>query len=291
LAEVLNRPPLTSFWAVDKLILVYFAFTSVVVLGWWNQVSAAAALFTVHLVGVALLIFEVKRPNRTSWLFRNWYPLPYVGFCYKEMALLIPAVRHTDADQWLANLDFRIWHVYPTVWLERIQSPLLTEFLQTVYTLFVPAVLLVAVLMWRKRLYPEFQYYAFLIALGFLASYVGYLIVPARGPRFLLRHLQHIPLQGLWLFRLMQATLDRLESAYYDCFPSGHTLLTILAWWGSRLISKKVFWAYLAYTPFLIFATVYCRYHYTVDVLAGAGLGFVLILATPAIYRKLSQGV
>jgi hypothetical protein len=26
-------------------------------------------------------------------------------------------------------------------------------------------------------------------------------------------------------------------------------------------------------------------------VLAGAGLGFVLILATPAIYRKLSQGV
>jgi membrane-associated phospholipid phosphatase len=291
LAEVLNRPPLTSFWAVDKLILVYFAFTSVVVLGWWNQVSAAAALFTVHLVGVALLIFEVKRPNRTSWLFRNWYPLPYVGFCYKEMALLIPAVRHTDADQWLADLDFRIWHVYPTVWLERIQSPLLTEFLQTVYTLFVPAVLLVAVLMWRKRLYPEFQYYAFLIALGFLASYVGYLIVPARGPRFLLRHLQHIPLQGLWLFRLMQATLDRLESAYYDCFPSGHTLLTILAWWGSRLISKKVFWAYLAYTPFLIFATVYCRYHYTVDVLAGAGLGFVLILATPAIYKKLSQGV
>jgi membrane-associated phospholipid phosphatase len=52
-----------------------------------------------------------------------------------------------------------------------------------------------------------------------------------------------------------------------------------------------VFWAYLAYTPFLIFATVYCRYHYTVDVLAGAGLGFVLILATPAIYKKLSQGV
>jgi len=39
------------------------------------------------------------------------------------MALLIPAVRHTDADQWLANLDFRIWHVNPTVWLERIRPP------------------------------------------------------------------------------------------------------------------------------------------------------------------------
>ena len=52
-------------------------------------------------------------------------------------------MRHTDADQWLANLDFRIWHVNPTVWLERIQTPLLTEFVQTAYTLFIPAVLLV----------------------------------------------------------------------------------------------------------------------------------------------------
>ena len=290
MAEVLNRPSQTRFWAVDKLILVYYAFTSIVILGWWNRLPDAAALFAVHLVGVTLLVFEVKRPNRTSWLFRNWYPLPYVAFCYKEMALLIPSVRRTDADQWLANLDFRIWHVHPTVWLERIQTPLLTEFLQTVYTLFIPAVLLVAFLIWRKRLYQEFQYYAFLIALGFLVSYIGYLIVPARGPRFLLRHLQRIPLQGLWLFKGMQTTLDRLESAHYDCFPSGHTELTILAWWGSRLISKKAFRAYLGYTPFLIFATVYCRYHYTVDVLAGAVLGFVLILATPAIYGRLSKG-
>jgi membrane-associated phospholipid phosphatase len=288
LDQVLRKAP--PFWAVDKLILAYLAFSSVVVLGWWSRVPVAAALFATHLVGAALLVFEVKRPNRTSWLFRNWYPLPFVAFCYKEMALLIPAVRRTDSDQWLANLDFRIWHVNPTVWLERIQTPLLTEFLQTVYTLFVPAVLLVAFLIWRKRRYPEFQYYAFLIALGFLVSYVGYLLVPARGPRFLLRHLQHIPLQGLWLFKSMQATLDRLESAHYDCFPSGHTELTILAWWGSRLVSKNVFRVYLAYTPFLIFATVYCRYHYTVDVLAGAVLGFLLILATPAIYRRLSQG-
>ena len=279
------------FWAVDKLFLAYVVFSSVLVLGWWNQIPNAASLFTVHLAGAALLVFEVKCPNGTSWLFRNFYPLPYVGFCYKEMAVLIPAVRHTDADQWLANLDYRIWHVNPTVWLERIQTPLLTEIVQTAYTLFIPAVLLVALLIWIKRPSAEFQYYAFLITLGFLVSYVGYLIVPARGPRFLLSHLQHIPLQGLWLFKGMQATLDRMESAHYDCFPSGHTLLTILAWWGSRFISKKVFWAYLAYTPLLIFATVYCRYHYTVDVLAGAGLGFVLIRAAPAIYKKLSQGV
>ncbi len=73
-------------------------------------------------------------------------------------------------------------------------------------------------------------------------------------------------------------TLDRLESAHYDCFPSGHTELTILAWWGSRMVSKRLFWVYFAYTPSIIFATVYLRYHYTVDVLAGA---FVAIRFDP----------
>ena len=156
-----------------------------------------------------------------------------------------------------------------------------------VYTLFIPAVLLVAWLLWNKGRYAEFQYYAFLIALGFMASYVGYVFVPARGPRFLLKHLQHIPLQGMWLFQIMQNTLDRLESAHYDCFPSGHTELTILAWWGSRMVSKRLFQIYLAYTPCIIFATVYLRYHYTVDLLAGAIVALFLILASPSLYRNM----
>ncbi|MGP8248215.1 MAG: phosphatase PAP2 family protein [Bryobacteraceae bacterium] len=279
----------THFWPVDKIILAYLAATSALVIGWWKTIPDAPLLLAIHAGAVLLLLLEIKCPNPTSWVFRNWYPLPYVASCYKEMAILIPPVRHTDSDRWLANLDFRIWGDNPTVWLERLQSPILTEFLQVVYTLFVPAVLLVAFLIWRKGKYAEFQYYAFLIAAGFLVSYAGYLAVPARGPRFLLNSLQHIPLQGLWLFHAMQRTLDRMESAHYDCFPSGHTELTILAWWGSRVLSKRTFLAYLAYTPSIIFATVYLRYHYTVDVMAGAVVAACLIAGAPSVYRMLKE--
>ena len=296
MAEILNRvagagglPGDTRFWAVDKVILAYQACTFLLILGWWNRLPEAPMFAAVHVAAVALLILEVKRPNPTSWIFRNWYPLPYVGACYKEMARLIPAMRGSDADQALANLDYRFWHANPSVWLERIQTPALTEFLQIAYTLFLPAVLGLAFLIWRRRDYGNFQYYAFLIALGFLTSYVGYLLVPARGPRFLLAPLQHVPLRGLWLFNGMQGSLDRLESTAYDCFPSGHTELTILACWGSRMVSKRLFRTYLAYTPALIFATVYLRYHYSVDLLAGAALASILILGAPLIYRKLSQ--
>ena len=291
MAQVLTAPAAvrTRLWAVDKVILAYFAFITVLLIGWYPAIPDAFWLLVWHVAAVGLLLAQLKWPNPTSRAFRYWYPLPYVSACYKEMALLIPPIRHSDADAWLANLDFHIWGVHPTVWLERIQTPGLTEYLQIVYTLFVPAVLLVAVVLWKKGRYREFQYYAFLIALGYLVSYVGYLLVPARGPRFLLRHLQHIPLQGTWLFQGMQYTLDRLESAHYDCFPSGHTELTMLAWWCSRMISKRLFWVYFAYTLSIIFATVYLRYHYTVDVLAGAIVAAALIAVAPSIYRRLQE--
>src|SRR5207249_865570 len=122
----------------------------------------------------------------------------------KEMATLIPAVWQSSAghssaglssaDRWLAALDYRLWRTNPTVWIERFHTPALTELLQVVYSLFIPAVLLVAILLWRERRYGDFQYYGFLIAVGFLVSYLGYLMVPARGPRFLLKSMQHFPL-------------------------------------------------------------------------------------------------
>ena len=86
----------------------------------------------------------------------------------------------------------------------------------------------------------------------------------------------------------MRTTLDRLESVHYDCFPSGHGELTIIAWSSSRQTSKRLSWVYFAYTLCIVFATVYLRYHYTVDLMAGALLAAVSIVAGPMMYRKLS---
>jgi len=67
--------------------------------------------------------------------------------------------------------------------------------------------------------------------------------------------------------------------------------VTIIAWWGSRLVSPRWFLAYSIYTPSIIFATVYLRYHYSVDLLAGAVLAASLIVASPSLYRRLRHEV
>ena len=286
MAEVLNSG--RRLWAVDKLLLAYLAGTGALVAVYWNRLPEAPELLTLHFGAGIAIVLASTRGGRAVWYFRHWYPLPLLASCYKEMAILIPAVRGATTDQSLADLDSSIWHANPTVWLERFQTPALTDFLQLAYTLYVPAVVLVPWLLWRKRRFADFRYCAFLISLGLLTSYIGYILVPARGPRFLLDHLQHSPLQGGWVVDVMRTTLDRLESVHYDCFPSGHGELTIIAWWSSRQISKRLSQVYLAYTLCIIFATVYLRYHYTVDLVAGALLAATLIVAGPLMYRKLS---
>jgi membrane-associated phospholipid phosphatase len=273
-----------KWWPVDYVILAYFAVVTVLEIVYWQPVLIAA-----HIVATGLLWLAVRFPNsRTSQLFHYWYPLPYVAACYKEMAILIPIIRRWTADEFLAQLDFQIWHAHPSVWLERWQNPVIVEALQICYTMFVPMVLLIAILQWRKSRTVEFRQHAFLIALGFLVSYLGYLLVPARGPRFLLAAVQTRELHGLWITESLRVINDRLESAHYDCFPSGHTELSILTWWGSRSISRNLSRAMCVYFISVVLATVYLRYHYTVDVLAGILVAWVLILVSPRLYTWLS---
>ena len=149
LTETVSVSLWSRLWPVDKVILSYFGLAAVLILVWWWNLPAAPLLLTFHLGGAALLLAAIRYPNPLTWLFRSWYAVVYVGLCFKEMEILVPALRgRHSADQWLADLDYSLWRGNPTVWLERIQSPVLTEYLQVVYTLFVPAVLWIAFLLW-----------------------------------------------------------------------------------------------------------------------------------------------
>ena len=289
MAAVLKQDEGRGFWPVDWVVLPYYAGMAIVIACVYRRLPAAGWLIALHVAAITVALLAIRFPGRPSFVFRHWYPLPYVAWCYREISILIPTIRHTEADAALARIDYKIWGANPTVWLERISMPGVTEFLQIVYSLFVPVVLLIAYLLWRRRSYAEFRYYAFLIALGFLVSYLGYVLVPARGPRFFLSHLQTVDLRGLWFTAALQMTLDRLETRAWDCFPSGHTELTMLAWWGSRWISKRLCWIYFAYTLSIISATVYLRYHYTIDVLAGAVVAGLLVLVAPYLYTTLRR--
>ena len=279
-----------GWWPVDVLFAAYLAATGVLI----ALSGGPALLLAAHAAGLLLIALSTRASGGSGW--RHWYPLLFVPLLYRETALLIPAIRRVDYDAALARWDFAIWGVHPTVWLERLTNPWISEILQFVYSLFIPAVLTVAAALWVRKRRAEFRYYAFLVSLGFLGSYVGYLLVPVRGPRFYLASLQHFELQGVWAFQALRQGLDKLESAHYDCFPSGHVALALLAWWAAGLFSRarngapaalprKHFRLLCVYSLGVVVATVYLRYHYTVDVLAGAAYAAAVWFAAPHLYR------
>jgi membrane-associated phospholipid phosphatase len=286
MAELVTAP-FRVWWPVERLFAGYLAVVGLGIAIEFREVPEAAALLAAHVAAIALLAAAPRVPpawQKAASVFRHWFPLAYIPLSYREMAILIPAIRRTDFDAQIARIDYRIWGAHISVWLERLQNPWATEFLQAVYTLYIPSVILVAAALWIKGLYPDFRYYAFLLSLGFLACYAGYFLVPVRGPRFYLAHLQHTSLQGVWLFEKMQHVLDRLESAHYDCFPSGHTAMTLIACWSSRRVSAKLFAGFTVYTILILSATVYLRYHYSIDLLAGAVLAAGLLAVAPKVY-------
>jgi membrane-associated phospholipid phosphatase len=288
-AKALDTEATIGPWPVDKLILSYFAVTAILTVACFSSIPQAWWLLSLKAAGVVLVVFAWRSKSMASWLFRNWYPAFYIAACYKELNYLIPAFHPSTADEALARIDLATFRVNPTVWIERLYTPVVTEYLQIVYSMFIPAVLLVAYIFWHKRRLREFRYYGFLISIGYLVSYVFYFLVPARGPRFLLAHLHHTQLQGMWTFDWFRQLLDNLEGIHYDCFPSGHTEQTILAWWMSMRLSRRFFLGFTIFTASQIFSTVYLRYHYVVDLVAGAVIAAVLILIAPRVYKRLKR--
>jgi membrane-associated phospholipid phosphatase len=223
---------------------------------------------------------------------RGWYPVLIIPITYKELTYLIPLIHPTDFDATLAAVDFRVLGVHPTIWLERFTWPPLTEVLQLTYSCYYFLPIVLGVVLWRRRT-PEFYFWVFVVVLGFYVSYLGYISVPAIGPRFLpeIAEAQTIPLSGIWLFASVREVLDRAEGITRDCFPSGHTELTLLVLYYARAFHKKVFWWLFPIGTGIIISTMYLRYHYLIDVVAGALLAVVIILFAKPLYRVLGSRV
>jgi membrane-associated phospholipid phosphatase len=108
---------------------------------------------------------------------------------------------------------------------------------------------------------------------------MGYLLVPAIGPLYTLRDQYTVPLhQGL---AMLNHEVDFMDFARIrrDVFPSLHVAISFVVWLYAYRNSKKLFWILSPLILSLWVSTVYLRYHYLIDVVAGlilAPLSFVL---------------
>jgi membrane-associated phospholipid phosphatase len=227
---------------------------------------------------VALALFLKRQPgHRFVTLLRNWYPAFLITVSYRELSILIPQIQPHDIDEVLIRLDYFIFHVHPTVFIERFEVPVLTDVFQTIYCSYYFLPIILGLVVYLRRDLRDFIHVIFAIIFSFYVTYVGYMLFPAVGPRFSLYHLQTTALMGYVVTLPIREYLNWLEHVMRDAFPSGHTMLSLIVLFYTWRYEKRLMFLFVPLASLIIISTIYLRYHYAVDVLAG------IILAVPTV--------
>lgn len=264
----------------------------------WRAVVATSAA-----IGVGLPLLAIARHrtgSRALALLHDWAFAPLAYVIYLEMHAVVGPLRGgrvldvglIAADRWLLGADAGSL-------LAPFATPWFTEVLQVAYTSFYVLVMAVAAELYLRRQAGRFRLYAFSCMVGFLVSFIGYVLVPAVGPRFTLSDVRSVErmLPGVCFTQALRVFVDNgglvprnlskaaaAALAPRDVFPSGHTLLTTIAVYWSWRFRQRVRWVVAPVGALLVLATVYLLYHYVVDVLAGAALAVVIVAVTPALH-------
>ncbi|MGD9489811.1 MAG: phosphatase PAP2 family protein [Calditrichaceae bacterium] len=247
--------------------------------------------FIIYHIAISFILLYMHRIPKSKWLdwFKVGNPVILIPINFSELHYLVHNVNPTDFDDLLIRIDYNLFGAHPTIWMEKITNPLLTEYLQLVYSTFYFLPLVLLYFLFRDKKFEEFNYCVFIMVFGFLLSYLGYFLVPAVGPRFTLDHLQTFQLEGILATETIRFTLDSLENIQRDAFPSGHTAMTLVTMYYAYKYTRKYYYVLLIIGSSMIFSTVYLRYHYVIDVIAGALLAILVIKAGPMLYTLLEK--
>lgn len=276
------------FRPADTITALFSFFLLVLAAFFYSKIPSAPYLILIYasLIFFQLMLVYLSKLNSFLAQTRDIiFPTISVLIIFDSLELIVHKVNPQDMDYLLIRLDYLIFGDYPTIAMERIMQPILTDILQVAYTTYYFLPIMLGITLKVKNRDEDFKKSLFLILLCFYLSYVGYILVPALGPRYAMEHLHGMELTGFIVAKPIQDTLNLLEGIKRNAFPSGHTAITLTVLFLSYRYVRGLFWAMLIPSLLLVVATVYCRYHYVVDVIAGILLTIVTIAIGEVYYK------
>lgn len=278
----------------DWVLVLYFGFMLLALLCSSSPDRRAAFETVIVDLGVLVAAMTLVRGEllrEGSWLsgmvYRAGIFAP-VFLSYFQLRDILPAVTTQTLDAEIYAFDMRVFHYEPSVAWDRFVTPATTEWFAFFYFLyfFILSVHVLPFLLFAKdtRLFRHFALGIFLV---FCTAHLLYMAVPGFGP-YKWMHFEH-ELEGGFFWR---AVLDTVHAggAFKDIFPSLHTAaptyLTLFSFVHRDKAPFKYTWPVMAFVVSqIVIATMFLRWHYLVDIVAG------LILAATAVLisRRLVQ--
>lgn len=283
---------------VDYATQAYLGLVGMIVLCWHGRAFADwPLLVAAHVAGIAAIHLLVRlnaaRPGiRILEFIRHFYPVLLYGPLYCETGWLNHLFIQGFLDAPLIRLDARIFGLQPSLALmERLPWLAVSEVLYAAYFSYYLMIAGVGLALFLRNR-GQFFHYLSVVSFVFYVCYFIFIFTPVIGPRIFFKEFGDHPLpadlvpaqapdfpaavQAGPFFKVMACIYRNFEEPG-AAFPSSHVAIAITTVFFSFLYLRRIRWVHFAVMILLCTATVYCRYHYAVDVFAGILAASVLV--------------
>jgi membrane-associated phospholipid phosphatase len=296
---------------IDYATQGYIALVAMIILalhghsvpGWgWLVGAHLLCLALVH----GLIRASAARPaNRVLDFLRHFYPvLLYTGF-YRETGMLNQVLFTGYFDGFLFRAEHHLFGCQPSLrFMLELPQRWVAELLYFSYFSYYLMIGGVGVALFvRNR--AQFYHYVSVVSFVFYACYLFYIFVPVIGPRIGQRDMvpmelpPEVPPMSEWVvppsvesgvfYRIMVFIYHNFETPG-AAFPSSHVAIALATVYFSFHYLRAIRWPHLLLALLLCCSTVYGRYHYVVDVFAGALTTAALLPLGEWLYRKFGGG-
>ncbi len=255
----------------------------------WLLLAHGGALLLVH----GLIRIHERHPS-VRWLdwLRHFYPVLFFTGFYRETGELNRMFVAGYLDPFFIRWEQAWFGCQPSLALmEALPFRAASELFYGAYFSYYLMIVGVGLALYiRNR--EQFLHYLAVLCFLFYACYLCYIVVPVVGPRIFSGACEPYQLPSdvapvqppvfpatvqAGLFFQVMAFIYRVFETPGAAFPSSHVIVAIgTACFSSLYLKRLRLWHWLA-VFLLCVSTVYCRYHYVVDVLAGILAAVVLI--------------
>ncbi len=275
--------------AIDRLALGYLALTGLFALalggraGLWIAVLHASAA-----VGVSALSRFTPRTGLRGFA-RASYPVLVTPALYAELATLNRFLTERYFDDAVQVWERAVFGGQPSIELSAALPWLpLSEALHLGYVAYYAIVPLALIGVYRTRGFEALHRTAFAVAGAFFLSYLIFAVFPVAGPRY-----EFAPIGGRiadgTVYGVVHAILES-GSSKGTAFPSSHIAASLAAVLAAGREDARWLWLLIVPEAALALGTVYGRFHYALDAVAGLLLGLMAWAVSPRAVAALSRG-
>jgi hypothetical protein len=270
--------------AYEKILIYYFSLLSVLIVLFANPFSNEYIYLVVNAFFIVVIIV-VKKVNNDYFnpittFIRYWLPILLFTFLYKEIKPLLHIVTSTWFDDIFANLDVSIFGTNLGLWVEQFDHPLLNEIFRLGYVSYYFIIVIGSAMHYFYGKLDNYEKMLAQITAAFCISYLMFIFLPTQGPRFFHAQLFNSNMDGL-LISQFQMKIIEVAAFRGGAFPSSHIAVAVIIWFSFYKANRKFFHILNPFVILLIFGTIWGRYHYAVDAIAGIILALLIYWGYP----------